>query len=55
MPDAIAKLVSQARGSRPARVVVGEPYGSDVVNRLTEPVQAQVIEGLGLGQLANLL
>jgi hypothetical protein len=39
----------------PARVVVGEPYGSDVVNRLTEPVQAQVIEGLGLGQLANLL
>jgi NAD(P)-dependent dehydrogenase (short-subunit alcohol dehydrogenase family) len=55
VPDAIAKLVSQARGSRPARVVVGEPYGSDVVNRLTEPVQAQVIEGLGLGQLANLL
>ena len=55
VPDAIAKLVSQARGSRPARVVVGEPYGSDVVNRLTEPVQAQVIKGLGLGQLANLL
>jgi NAD(P)-dependent dehydrogenase (short-subunit alcohol dehydrogenase family) len=55
VPDVIAKLVSQARGSRPARVVVGEPYGSDVVNRLTEPVQAQVIEGLGLGQLANLL
>ena len=55
VPDAIAKLVSQARGSRPARVVVGEPYGSDVVNRLTEPVQAQVIEGLGLGQLASLL
>jgi hypothetical protein len=55
VPDAIAKLVSHARGSRPARVVVGEPYGSDVVNRLTEPVQAQVIEGLGLGQLANLL
>jgi NAD(P)-dependent dehydrogenase (short-subunit alcohol dehydrogenase family) len=53
--DAIAKLVSQARGSRSPRVVVGEPYGSDVVNRLTEPVQAQVIEGLGLGQLANLL
>jgi NAD(P)-dependent dehydrogenase (short-subunit alcohol dehydrogenase family) len=54
VPDAIAKLMSQARG-RPARVVVGDPYGSDVINRLTEPVQAQVIEGLGLGQLANLL
>jgi NAD(P)-dependent dehydrogenase (short-subunit alcohol dehydrogenase family) len=54
VPAAIAKLVSQAKGSRPARVVVGEPYGSDVVNRLTEPVQAEVIEGLGLGQLAKL-
>ena len=55
VPDAIAKLVSQARGSRPPRAVVGEPYGSDVVNRLSQPVQAKVIEGLGLGQLANLL
>ena len=54
VPAAIAKLVNQAKGSRPARVVVGESYGSDVVNRLTEPVQAQVIEGLGLGQLAKL-
>ena len=54
VPAAIAKLVSQAKGSRPARVVVGEPYGSDVVNRLTESVQAQVIEGLGLGHLAKL-
>jgi NAD(P)-dependent dehydrogenase (short-subunit alcohol dehydrogenase family) len=51
--EAIAKLVAQPKGSRPARVVVGEPYGSDVVNRQTEPVQAQVIEGLGLGQLAE--
>jgi hypothetical protein len=34
---------------------VNNSYGSDVVNRLTEPVQAQVIEGLGLSQLANVL
>jgi hypothetical protein len=54
VPEAIAKLVGQAKGSRPARVVVGEPYGSDVVNREAEPVQARVIEGLGLGQLAKL-
>jgi NAD(P)-dependent dehydrogenase (short-subunit alcohol dehydrogenase family) len=53
VPEAIAKVVSQPKGSRPARVVVGEPYGSDAVNRLIEPVQAQVIEGLGLGQLAK--
>jgi NAD(P)-dependent dehydrogenase (short-subunit alcohol dehydrogenase family) len=54
VPEAIAKLVCQTKGTRPARVVVGEPYGSDVVNRSVEPVQAQVIEGLGLGQLAKL-
>jgi hypothetical protein len=54
VPEAIAKLVGQAKDSRPPRVVVGESYGSDVINRLTEPVQAQVIEGLGLGQLAKL-
>jgi NADP-dependent 3-hydroxy acid dehydrogenase YdfG len=52
--EAIAKLVTQSKGSRPARVVVGTPYGADVVNRQVEPVQAQVIEGLGLGQLAKL-
>src|ERR1700758_3839662 len=54
VPEAIAKLVGQTKGTRPARVVVGEPYGSDVVNRSVEPVPAQVIEGLGLGQLAKL-
>ena len=53
VPEAIAKLVSQAKGSRSARVVVGEAYGSDAINRLIEPVQAQVIEGLRLGQLAK--
>ena len=54
VPEAIAKLVGQTKGTRPARVVVGKPYGSDVVNRSVEPVQAQVIEGLGLGQLAKI-
>jgi NAD(P)-dependent dehydrogenase (short-subunit alcohol dehydrogenase family) len=54
VPEAIAKLVGQSKGTRPTRVVVGEPYGSDVVNRSVEPVQAQVIEGLGLGQLAKI-
>ena len=54
VPEAIAKLVGQSKGTRPARVVVGEPYGSDVVNRAVEPVQSQVIEGLGLGRLAKI-
>jgi NAD(P)-dependent dehydrogenase (short-subunit alcohol dehydrogenase family) len=54
VPNAIVKLVDTAKGSRPARVVVGQPYGADEVNRLVEPVQAQVIEGLGLGLLTKL-
>ena len=54
VPEAIAKIVKQEKGSRPARVVVGAAYGSDVVNQQTEPVQAKVIEGLGLGQLAKI-
>jgi len=52
--EAIVKLVGQPKGSRPARVVVGQPFGADVVNQQTAPVQAQVVEGLGLGHLAAL-
>jgi NAD(P)-dependent dehydrogenase (short-subunit alcohol dehydrogenase family) len=52
--EAIAKLVAQPKGSRPARTVVGRPFGADVVNQQTAPVQAQVVEGLGLGHLATL-
>jgi NAD(P)-dependent dehydrogenase (short-subunit alcohol dehydrogenase family) len=51
--EAITKLVEQPKGSRPARTVVGQPFGADVVNQQTAPVQAQTIEGLGLGHLAT--
>jgi len=50
--EAVARLVEQPRGSRPARTVVGQPFGVDTVNPQTAPIQAQVVEGLGLGQLA---
>jgi hypothetical protein len=50
--EAVAKLVGQPKGSRPARIVVGQPFGADVVNQQTAPVQTQVVEGLGLGHLA---
>jgi NAD(P)-dependent dehydrogenase (short-subunit alcohol dehydrogenase family) len=53
--EAVARLVAQPHGARPARTVVGQPFGADVVNRQTAPVQAQVVEGLGLGRLATLL
>jgi NAD(P)-dependent dehydrogenase (short-subunit alcohol dehydrogenase family) len=52
--EAIAKLVAQPTGSRPARTVVGQSFGAEAVNQQTAPVQAQVVEGLGLGQLAVL-
>ena len=52
--QAITKLVAQPKGSRPARTVVGQPFGADVVNQQTAPVQAQVVSGLGLGHLATL-
>jgi NAD(P)-dependent dehydrogenase (short-subunit alcohol dehydrogenase family) len=49
--EAIAKLVGTAKGGRPDRVVVGQPFGADLVNQQTAPVQRQVIDGLGLGML----
>ncbi len=51
--EAIAKLVAQPKGSRPARTVVGAPFGADTVNELTAPVQAHVVDALGLGHLAR--
>jgi len=51
--EAIAKLVAQPKGGRPARTVVGAAFGSDVVNEQTAPIQARVVEALGLGHLAK--
>ena len=55
VPAAIAKLVDMTRGTRPARTVVGTPFGADAVNSAIAPIQQQVIEGLGLGHLATLV
>jgi NAD(P)-dependent dehydrogenase (short-subunit alcohol dehydrogenase family) len=52
--EAIAGLVAQPKGRRPARTVVGAAFGADAVNAQTAPVQAQVIKALGLGHLAKL-
>ncbi len=53
--EAIARLIAMVKGTRPARTVVGASFGSDVVNQQTAPVQAQVVEALGLGHLARVL
>jgi NAD(P)-dependent dehydrogenase (short-subunit alcohol dehydrogenase family) len=49
--EAIAKLVGQSKGSRAARTVVGEPFGSDKANENVAPLQAKVVEALGLSHL----
>ena len=49
--EAIGKLVGQAKGSRAARTVVGATFGSDKANEYVAPVQARVVEALGLSQL----
>jgi NADP-dependent 3-hydroxy acid dehydrogenase YdfG len=52
--EAIAALIAQPKGERPARSVVGQPFGADAVNAATAPVQHGVVEALGLGALASL-
>ena len=51
---AIDKIVSAPAGSRPDRVVVGLPFGSDAVNNAVAPIQSGVIDSLGLGDLTKL-
>ncbi len=52
--EAIVKLVGQAKGTRPHRIVVGQPFGADAINAAVAPVQRQVVESLGLGALVTI-
>jgi NADP-dependent 3-hydroxy acid dehydrogenase YdfG len=52
--EAITKLVGQSKGSRAIRTVVGAAYGSDKVNEAVAPVQAKVVEALGLSHLETI-
>jgi NAD(P)-dependent dehydrogenase (short-subunit alcohol dehydrogenase family) len=51
--EAVVELLAQAKGSRPARTVVGASFGSDKANEDVAPVQAKAVEALGLGHLQN--
>jgi short-subunit dehydrogenase len=53
--EAIVKLVAQSKGSRPARTVVGAAFGSDKANEDVAPVQAKVVEALGLSHLERVV
>lgn len=52
---AIDKIVATPAGSRPDRVVVGLPFGSDAVNAAVAPIQRNVVDSLGLGNLTKLM
>jgi NAD(P)-dependent dehydrogenase (short-subunit alcohol dehydrogenase family) len=47
--EAISMVIEQPPGSRPARVIVGAPFGSDVLNTAAAAVQVQALTALGLG------
>lgn len=49
--QAIANLIALPKGKRPARTIVGAPFGADAVNSQIAPVQAELIRGLGLSHL----
>ncbi len=51
--EAIAKIVDQPNGSREARAIVGQPFGADAINAQAATAQAQLLEGFGLGHLAE--
>jgi hypothetical protein len=52
--EAVARLVGQSKGSRAARTVVGAAFGSDKANEAVAPVQAKVVEALGLSHLEKI-
>jgi len=51
---AVSILITTPSGQRPARVVVGSAFGADIANAAAEPLQAQLLAGFGLDQLATL-
>jgi NAD(P)-dependent dehydrogenase (short-subunit alcohol dehydrogenase family) len=49
--EVIERLIDAPKSKRPARTIVGAPFGADTVNECIAPVQAQVVRGLGLDHL----
>lgn len=46
--DAMVKVIDMPHGQRPIRTVAGIDFGVSEVNRVTEPLRVQTLEGLGL-------
>jgi len=52
--ETLARLVATPAGQRPARVVVGNPFGASDVNAVVEPIQVKLISDIGMDSLATL-
>lgn len=50
----LVKLIATPAGQRPDRVIVGAGYGADAVNAAVQPIQAQMISGIGFDALKKL-
>jgi NAD(P)-dependent dehydrogenase (short-subunit alcohol dehydrogenase family) len=51
---ALVELIATRAGQRPDRVLVGAGYGADAVNAAVQPIQAQMIAGIGFEALSEL-
>jgi NADP-dependent 3-hydroxy acid dehydrogenase YdfG len=51
---AIVSLIDTPAGKRPARVVLGMPFGADAANAAIEPIQDALVSGIGFDQLKSL-
>jgi NADP-dependent 3-hydroxy acid dehydrogenase YdfG len=50
----LVELIGTPTGKRPNRVIVGAGYGADAVNAVVQPIQAQMIAGIGFEKLEKL-
>jgi NAD(P)-dependent dehydrogenase (short-subunit alcohol dehydrogenase family) len=49
--EALVNLIAEPKGTRPARLIVGNAFGADVLNTTAAAVQSQVLGALGLDGL----
>jgi NADP-dependent 3-hydroxy acid dehydrogenase YdfG len=52
--NAIVEIIATPGGKRPERLVVGAPFGADAANAALQPIQSQLIDSLGMGNLKTL-
>lgn len=51
--EAIARIVERPNGTRPPRLIVGQAFDADAMNGQALSIQAELMEALGLAQLAE--